>query len=188
MKVKRWLGCFGASWGVLGVCTILLHGVVRLWPHAIEPLRTRSLSLTLVAAYAVCIGALVYAEGYRGFHKSLAPKFARRARDIAECPTLDRVILAPAVCLGLYRVPRRELVASWVLLVVIVGFIATVRHLPPIWRGAVDAGVVAGLSMGTAALIYAVIRGDVARQAESRGGANDATRPSLTSTVTLQGW
>ena len=134
----------------------MLEAIVRLYGHALEGLT--QVSPTVLVAYGFCISVMMYAEGYRGFQQRFSPRFASRARVLRESPTPIRVVLAPLYCMAMFDAPRRRVVASWLLVVMIVGFIVIVRQLEQPWRGAVDAGVVAGLSYGLTATVACFIR------------------------------
>ena len=151
-----------STWAVLGVSALLINAIVRLAPMALEPLTAASgPSLAVLAAYLVSIVGLGYSEGYRGFQRSFAPRAAVRSRAVADAPVLIKVF-APFMAMGLIHATRRRLIAAWSLVTMVVGFILVVRLMPQPWRGAVDAGVVVGLSWGVIALLvnwWAVIQG-----------------------------
>jgi hypothetical protein len=147
-RVKRLTGWVGVIWGIGGLAWTLAHAIFKLLPLAVAPLLEQSMAPHLALAYVGCVVLMAYTEGYRGFQRSFSPAVAQRAGMILQSPTFLRVLFAPAFCMGLWGVGRRKVVASWLLLAMIVGFIHVVRYLPPIWRGAIDAGVVVGLSWG----------------------------------------
>ena len=109
---------------------------------------------TLIANLAF----MLYTEGYRGFQKRYAPRFGRRVAEIRERGTPLQCVLSPLYCMGFFHAPRRELVVTWLLTAMIVGFIIIFRLIPQPWRGILDFGVVAGLAYGTVACWYFVIR------------------------------
>ncbi|MFT5683837.1 MAG: hypothetical protein ACI8RZ_004769 [Myxococcota bacterium] len=146
----------GPWWGVVGFSLMMLEAIVRLSDHAADGLA--SAAPGTIALYALCAGGMMYMEGYRGFQKSFSPRFAERALRIRAEPTLLRVIAAPLYCMALFDAPRRRVIVSWLLVVMIVALILVVRQLSQPWRGAVDAGVVAGLSYGLIATLYFSLR------------------------------
>lgn len=137
-----------AVWGVTGTVLVLVDAIVRLTPKALAPLE--DLTPELALAYVASMGALGYAEGYRGFQKSFAPKVVARAHALRG-PVQGA--LAPIYCLGLLGGTGSERLRAWLLLAVIVAFVLLAGQLSAGLRGAVDAGVVVGLSWGTAAIL-----------------------------------
>jgi hypothetical protein len=154
------MASFGATigpwWGVVGFSLMMLEAIIRLSSHVSDGL-TNPDAFTLIL-YALCAGGMMYLEGYRGFQKRFSPRFAQRAMQIRSEPTLLRVLGAPLYCMALFDAPRRRIIASWMLVVMIVVLIVVVRQLEQPWRGAVDTGVVAGLSYGLTATLYFSLR------------------------------
>jgi hypothetical protein len=147
-----------AIWTVGGVLALLVQAIVRLLPRALEPILDGSLDLLAGLAYVAAIVGLAYSEGYRGFQQRFSPRVVVRALHLAEHPKPALVILAPLYAMALIHATRRRLVGSWVLLLGIVGLIVLVSKLAQPWRGAVDAGVVVGLSWGALATLVMLIR------------------------------
>lgn len=149
-------------WGTLGVVALLVDAIVRLLPKAIEPLAAGSLDAASALAYVAAIVTLAYAEGYRGFQLRFSPRVVARADRLARAPERTPawlLVLAPLMTMGLVHATRRRLIASWLLLAMIVGFIMLVALLEQPWRGAVDAGVVVGLSWGACTIVIELVRG-----------------------------
>lgn len=146
------------AWAVLGVLAILIQAIVRLLPRALEPILDGSLSGLGIAAYVAAILGLGYSEGYRGFQRQFSPRVVVRALALARRGGW-MVALAPLMVMGLIHGTRRRLISSWVLVVGIVGLIFVVRLLAQPWRGAVDAGVVVGLSWGVVATAVQTVQG-----------------------------
>lgn len=138
-------------WALLGFSLLLCVSIVRLTPKALAGLAEPA-PLTLLV-YGGAVAIMLYAEGYRGFQQRFSPRFARRALAIRHAPTAARVILAPFYAMALFDAPRRRMIASWMLLLMIILLIALVAQLEQPWRGAVDAGVVAGLTYGLIATV-----------------------------------
>jgi hypothetical protein len=61
------------------------------------------------------------------------------------------MLLAPLFCMGFFNAPRRRIITSILLTLMIVIFIVAIRLLPQPWRGILDAGVVIGLAWGVIA-------------------------------------
>ncbi|MBT8147475.1 MAG: hypothetical protein KJN90_11525, partial [Gammaproteobacteria bacterium] len=104
------------------------------------------------------ISYMAYAEGYKGFHKSFAPRVVVRARYLEKHATLGKAVLAPLFCMGFIHATRKRMILSISLTLMIIFFIVVVRMLPQPWRGIVDAGVVAGLMFGVTSIIYYLIQ------------------------------
>lgn len=148
-----------AGWAVLGVELVLLDALVRLWPRALEPLRGADpLPWDVLLTYVGSVLFLGFFEGYRGFQRSFAPRVAARALYVAAHPSWPRVVLAPLFAMGLFGATRRRLLASWLLLVGIVGIIVAVHQLPLAYRAAIDGGVIVGLGWGALAIAASFFR------------------------------
>ncbi|MEO0326054.1 MAG: hypothetical protein AAF447_24105 [Myxococcota bacterium] len=148
-----------ATWGVLCVSALLGQALVRLTPLALEPLRGDGLSPALLALYVAWVAFNAYAEGWRGFHLKFAPRVVARAFYLGRHPKPLWLLLALPFCMSLFHATRRQRIVSWVLIVVLTGLIVAVRALPQPWRGIVDGGVVVGLGLGLASVIFHWMRG-----------------------------
>ena len=154
--MRRSRGDVGLWWGVGGFSLLMLEAIVRLTGYALEGLVGADLNTVLV--YVLCVLGMMYAEGYRGFQKRFSPRFAQRALRLRAEPTMLRVLLAPLYCMAMFDAPRRQVIVSWALVTMIVALIMVIRQLPQPWRGAVDAGVVAGLTYGLSATLFFTAR------------------------------
>ena len=101
---------------------------------------------------------MAYAEGYKGFHLSFAPRVVTRATYLTQNPKFMHIALAPFFCMGYIHATRRRQLISFGLAIMIIGFVLLVRFLPQPWRGILDAGVVVGLTMGCASILYFIYR------------------------------
>ena len=147
---QRHIGFF---WGIGGVLSLLLFAVYRLLPVALE-LRFIPLGAVQSAALAFSVVYMIYAEGYRGFHRGFAPRVVLRADYLRRHPRTIHTALAPLFCMGYIHATRRRRLFSYGLTAMIVCFVLIARQLPQPWRGIVDAGVVAGLIVGIASIFY----------------------------------
>ena len=136
-----------ASWGVLGTLLLLGDAVARLLPKAVEPIAEGQMSIGVWGLYAFSVVFMAYAEGYKGFQLRFSPRVVARAARINQAPWWCKP-LAPLFCMGLVHATRRRLVSSWVLLLGIIMLVMAISGLAQPWRGAIDAGVVVGLSWG----------------------------------------
>ena len=146
-------GLVALIWGAGGFLAMLGFGVYRLsfmgveslqhdwtWPH-----------YGLFVANMVFMG---WAEGYRGFQCSYAPRFAARAAALGSEATPLQAMLSPLISMGFLAAPRRRVVAAWLLTVGIIVVVLIYRLFPQPWRGILDAGVALGLGWGMAATAY----------------------------------
>ena len=137
---------------------LIAQALWRLSPIAWEAVGSGALS---PMQWTLCLGWVVvnaYSEGYVGFHQKFSPRVAERAMELARRPTWFRVVLAAPYAMGLFAADRRTKIVGWVLTALIVLVVVVVRRLEQPWRGIIDAGVVAGLAIGTASLIVHGVR------------------------------
>lgn len=151
------MSVIGFVWGVGGILLLLTFAIVRLSGVALE-LDGFELSLWHWLLTAGWFAYMVWAEGYKGFHRAFAPRVVVRASYLAANPRPLHVLLAPLFCMGyIHATPRRRLL-SIALSSMIVTFVLLVRMLPQPWRGIVDVGVVAGLVVGVASIMYYLVQ------------------------------
>ena len=154
----RVLGLVGAGWGVLGVSVLLLGGVISMGRYVLD-LVLADLTGGQLAALVVFLVIMIVGKGYFGLHRGFSPRAAARAHTIAREPSLLRVLLAPLFSMSLFQAPTGRLLRSWGLTLTIACLVPIIRVLPWPWRGIVDAGVVAGLSVGLVSFWwYALVR------------------------------
>lgn len=148
-----------ALWGVLGVELLLIDALWRLVPRALQPfLDGAPLEAPHLATYAVSIVGLGFFEGYRGFQKAFAPRVAARALWLGENRRPLFVALAPLFVMALFHATRRRVIGSWLLVVGIVALVVAVHQLPPLYRSAIDGGVVVGLGWGAVSVAVSFVR------------------------------
>jgi hypothetical protein len=150
-----WL--LGFTWGIGGVLFLLAFAIVRLAPMALD-LNNFYLSGLQWAILILFVAYMAYAEGYKGFHKSFAPRVIVRANYLSQNPRILHVILAPLFCMGYFHATRKLMIMSIGLTVMIIVLVLGVRMLPQPWRGIIDAGVVVGLMMGISSIIYFLVQ------------------------------
>jgi hypothetical protein len=143
-------------WGIGGVLLLLGFAIFRLAPMAIE-LGNISLSTLHWLCLIFSVVYMAYAEGYKGFHLAFAPRVVIRANYLRNNPRLSHVVLAPLFCMGYLYATRKRQIMSYALTAMIICFIIIARMLPQPWRGILDAGVVVGLSLGIASILYFLI-------------------------------
>ena len=146
------------GWGVGGVLGLLTNAVLRLWPLAIEPVQSGSMTPLLWVVAIAWILFMGYTEGYRGFHRAFAPRVIVRARWLSENPRGYLVVLAPIFCMGLIHATKVRKIVSWSILIGVICLVMVVRGLEQPWRGIVDSGVVIGLGIGTLSVVLHLVR------------------------------
>jgi len=161
---SRAIGLLGAAWGVIGISVLLLGGVISMGPYALD-LSWAELSGLQRGALLGYLAFMIGGKGYMGFHRGFSPRAASRTREIAREPRPLRVLLAPLYSMSLIQAPTGRLVRSWGLMLIIAAIVPVVKILPWPWRGIVDAGVVAGLSVGLLSFWWFVL----ARPGRMRG-------------------
>lgn len=150
-------GLAAAVWGVAGMVAFIGSALYRIIPLGFGAYHYPFTTWHWVLLWT-WVPAMMWAEGYRGFHQSFSPMFAARARYLAENPKPLHVALAPLFCLGLFHATRRRMISSWVLVVGIAILVALVRLLEQPTRGIIDLGVVMGLSIGTVSMVIWAFR------------------------------
>lgn len=144
-----------AFWGVAGFAWILIDAILRLAVLAVEGI-SGGLSASEWAGLVAFVIFMAYAEGYRGFQLSFAPRTAARAYYLYRHPDFWSGLLAPLFCMGFFRATRRPFLVAWVGTTLIVAMLLAMRTMPQPWRGIVDAGVVVGLSWGLISFLWNV--------------------------------
>ena len=147
-----------AAWGLLGVVALLSQAIARLTPFAIEALRS-GLSTGQWIGLVLWVAFMAHAEGYRGFHSKLSPRVVSRAAYLLTGKlTPWRVVFAPFFCTRLFGASKKGMWVSRILLSGIFCLIVVVRNLEQPLRGIIDCGVVVGLGIGVASILYYTVR------------------------------
>jgi len=145
------------AWAVLAFSAILIRAIWTLAPMALEPIREHTLSTVQIILYIAWVIFMAYSEGYKGFQRQLAPRFAVRGVYAGHSGRPLLVILAPLFCMGLFHATRRRLIIAWSVLIGVIVLIVAVRQFDQPWRGIIDGGVVVGLTWGVIAIWYYAI-------------------------------
>lgn len=154
LSPPRGLHLAAMTWGVLWVLALLGNALYRLVPLALEPLQAGTLSGFQLGLYVGWAIIMAYSEGYRGFHKRFSPRVVARAYHLGQERKPLWLVLALPFCMSLFHTTRRQRIVSTVFLVAIVTVIIAVRQLSQPWRGIIDGGVVVGLGLGAASVLY----------------------------------
>jgi hypothetical protein len=145
-------GIAGAVWGVGGIVAFVVHALRRMTGYGFAAYEY-PFEWTHWVLLWTWVPAMIWAEGYRGFHLSFSPMVAARAKYLAEHPRPLHVLLAPVFCLGLIHATRSRFIRSASLTAGIIAVVLLVRRFPQPWRGIIDLGVIMGLSIGVISMI-----------------------------------
>lgn len=150
---------FVALWALVGAVAPLASAIFKLTPRAVEALDSPDLGFEHIAFVTGWTLWMLYAEGYRGFQGSFAPRVGARAIHLGmnKQRPLWHAILAPAFAIGLFGARRRTMVVAWSVIVLVIIAVLIVSQLPQPWRGLIDLGVVAGLAYGAIAVVWFAI-------------------------------
>mmetsp|Transcript_12032 Transcript_12032/g.17984 ORF Transcript_12032/g.17984 Transcript_12032/m.17984 type:complete len:125 (+) Transcript_12032:67-441(+) len=101
---------------------------------------------------------MAYVEGYKAFQKKFSPMVVQRALSLDEECGPIRAVFAGPYSMGMFHATRKRKIVSWTLLFAVFGLVQAVKKLPYPWRSIIDAGVVSGLSWGSASIIFYWVR------------------------------
>lgn len=108
--------------------------------------------------YALSCFFFAYVEGYKGFHLKFSPLVVKRSFTlIIGTPQGNNplnYLLAPLYSMGLFAATRKRMIVSWSVTLGVATIVAAVKRLPLVSRCIVDAGVVVGLTLGSASILY----------------------------------
>jgi hypothetical protein len=155
-KVKT-TNYIGFLWGLIGVSIVFFYALSRLIPHSLDVF-DYNLNFGQWLALVGWGVFMILTEGYSGFQKNYAPRFAERALSLTRNPKNIDLILAPLFCMGFFNAPKKRLLVTWSFTLGIIFMIIIVGHINQPWRGIIDIGVSLGLIYGLATIYYFAIR------------------------------
>lgn len=150
-------GAIGAAWGIGGIAALLVYAIAKLAGYVATAVAA-GLAPAEWLLLAANVGFMAWAEGVRGFQRRFAPRVAARALVLLERPDPATVLLAPLYCVGYFRATPALMRMAWVGTGLIVAAVLAVQQVGQPWRGILDAGVVAGLTWGTLAVLVQGVR------------------------------
>ena len=150
------LGLTASIWGIAGFFVLIAFALVNLSRISLDAL-TQPFSPLQWAVLLINIVFMAYSEGYKGFQKSYSPRLAARAKYLAKHSSVFQCIFAPLFCMGFFHAPKKRIITSVLLFIMIVIFVLSFRLLPQPWRGILDAGVVVGLTWGLIATAHSCL-------------------------------
>ena len=154
--LMRLLSAFAVLWGLFGVLALLSFSVFRLGAIAFTFFDYPA-NVWQWLALLIWLLFMAYSEGYRGFQQAFAPRFAARLHWLVENPKPWLVLLAPLYAMGFIYASYKRMLISYLILLMVIGFVLIAEMLPAPWRAIMDAGVVLGLSWGVVAIFVATI-------------------------------
>ena len=148
-----------AGGSLLVVALTLVESIARLGARALAIFRDQSLSPTDHVIISVIVAVFWYGEGYRALQMRFVPHVVARAFELARSGRRGGALaLGPLYVMSLVGDRREARLRAWLGVAAIVAVVLAVRHLPPFWRGAVDAGVSVALLWGLAALVVRFVQ------------------------------
>jgi hypothetical protein len=112
--------------------------------------------------YAITCAFFAYAEGYKGFQLKFSPLVVKRSSTLVvgtrQGNNPINYLLAPLYSMGLINATKKRLIISWSVSIGVAMIVALVKRLPPISRCILDAGVVVGLTWGSASILFYYIK------------------------------
>jgi hypothetical protein len=117
---------------------------------------------SIQSLYAMSCLFFAYAEGYKGFHLKFSPLVVKRSFTLVigtpQGNNPLNYLLAPLYSMGLFCATKKRLITSWGVTLGVAAIVAAVKRLPLVPRCIVDAGVIAGLTLGSISILYHFIR------------------------------
>ena len=102
-----------ATWGVVGVLSVIGNAVRRLVPVALEPVKNGDLTPFHWSVYIGWTAFMTYTEGYSAFQKKFSPLVVKRAFTLQENPGFFNYLLAGPYSMGLFNATPKRLKVSW---------------------------------------------------------------------------
>ena len=146
-------GILATIWAISGLMLLLGFACWRLAAYTLDsfsmPLNT--FHWIVFIAWAIF---MAHGEGYKGFQKKFSPRFAARCKYLLSNATWLQTFLAPLFCMAYFHAPKKRVIATFALTLMIIIFIFSFRLIPQPWKGLLDFGVVLGLAWGLVSTIY----------------------------------
>ncbi|MEM7400964.1 MAG: hypothetical protein AAF304_03330 [Pseudomonadota bacterium] len=146
-------GLIATIWAIVGLMVLLAYACWRLSAYTIDSFQypLNWLHWMVFVGWAIF---MAHGEGYKGFHLQFSPRFAARCKYLLSHATWLQTFLAPLFSMAYFHAPKRRVVATWALTIMIVCFILAFRYIPQPWKGLLDFGVVLGLFWGMLSTAY----------------------------------
>ncbi len=146
-------GILASIWAISGLMLLLGFACWRLSAYTIA-----SFSMPLNWLHWVVFIAwtifMAHGEGYKGFQLKFSPRFAARCKYLLSNATWMQTIFAPLFCMAYFHAPKKRVIATVALTIMIIIFIFMFRLIPQPWKGLLDFGVVFGLAWGAVSTTF----------------------------------
>ena len=136
-----------------GVIAIFSSAIFRLYPHVREVFSFELTTINWIVLIAY-LAVMIIGKGFFALHRGFVPRVMNRAELLAENGKLIDRLLAPLYCMGFFKAPKKRLIISYAMLLLIITFIVSASKISQPWRGIIDLGVVVGLSIGILSLLF----------------------------------
>ena len=154
ITIKR---IFAVIWAIFGLVVLLIFASWRLSLYTIESF-TMPLNWLHWLVFIGWAIFMAHGEGYKGFQLKFSPRFAARCKYLLSNATWLQTLLAPLFCMAYFHAPKKRVIATFALTIMIIAFIFAFRLIPQPWKGLLDFGVVLGLVWGLVSTIYYLIK------------------------------
>ncbi len=146
-------GTIAVIWAIIGLLALLAFACWRLSAYTIDSF-TMPLNWMHWLVFIGWTIFMAHGEGYKGFQKKFSPRFAARCKYLSHSASLLQLVLAPLFCMAYFHAPKKRMIATWALTLMIIVFIFAFRLIPQPWKGLLDFGVVFGLAWGIVSTLY----------------------------------
>jgi len=146
-------GIIAVTWAIIGLLALLGFACWRLSAYTIESF-SMPLNWLHWLVFIVWTLFMAHGEGYKGFQLKFSPRFAARCKYLLSNASWLQTVSAPLFCMAYFHAPKKRMVATFALTVMIIVFIFTFRLIPQPWKGLLDFGVVFGLAWGMTSTLY----------------------------------
>lgn len=144
---------FAVIWALIGLFALLGFACWRLSAYTIDAFHYPLTWIHWLVFIAWAI-FMWHGEGYKGFQLQFSPRFAARCKYLYSHATVLQTILAPIFCMSYFHAPKKRMLTTWGLTIMIICFIFAFRYIPQPWKGLLDFGVVLGLFWGMLTTAY----------------------------------
>ncbi|MGH1538056.1 MAG: hypothetical protein ACRBDX_08435 [Gammaproteobacteria bacterium] len=146
-------GLIAVIWAIIGLLALLVFACWRLSAYTIGSFQY-SLNWMHWLVFVAWAIFMAHGEGYKGFQLKFSPRFAARCKYLYANGTWLQTLLAPLFCMAYFHAPKKRVIATFALTIMIIIFIFAFRLIPQPWKGLLDFGVVLGLAWGIVSTLY----------------------------------